>query len=151
MANKNPTVKWPKGKSGNPNGRPRVQTMTKILGDLMDSSEINLEIKTVFPGKNPGDPPEAETQNFNITSSKNMKYALNVALLAKALKGDTRAATMIINLVVRLLQGDEDDTALADLTQMDAAILADFEAKILNQSSNTANGSQGKGGNDENE
>ena len=120
------------GKSGNPKGRPKG---TKNL-----KTDLEEELQEMIAVKIDGNPKKISKQR-----------ALIKSLTAKALKGDTRAATMIINLVVRLLQGDEDDTALADLTEMDAAILAEFEAKILNASAKTTNGSQGKGGNDENE
>ncbi len=51
-------------------------------------------------------------------------------LAEKALQGDTRAASLIVNMVARFLVQTEDDGPSAPLGADDLAILADFEARV---------------------
>ena len=54
------------------------------------------------------------------------------SLFAKALKGDTRAATVLINLILGLEQTRIANDAVEALTPDDITILEDFKLRILN-------------------
>jgi Family of unknown function (DUF5681) len=58
--------------------------------------------------------------------------AMLKSLMAKALHGDARAATLLVNLVARLVDQSEQDDPSTPLAADDAAILAAFEARIRN-------------------
>ena len=54
------------------------------------------------------------------------------SLMANALQGDARSATLMFNLVARLLDQSEHDDPSTPLAADDAAILAALEARIRN-------------------
>ena len=56
--------------------------------------------------------------------------AMVKSLTAKALKGDARAANILITLVLKLIDQEEPDTEQADLSAEDREILDQFEARI---------------------
>ena len=56
--------------------------------------------------------------------------AMLKSLMAKALHGDARAATLIVGLVVRLLDQTEDDQRSTPSAAEDLAIIEAIEARI---------------------
>ena len=56
--------------------------------------------------------------------------AMLKSLTARALQGDARAASLLINLVLRLLSQDEDPAQISDLDEEDTEILQRFEARV---------------------
>jgi hypothetical protein len=103
------------GKSGNPKGRPKG---TKNLAmDL--SEELSEKIVVTEAG-----------QQLRISKQR----AMIKSLLAKALKGDTRAASVLLKLLIDAEQATTQ-TALAEaLPPDDRAILENFKARVLKQS-----------------
>lgn len=90
-----------KGRSGNPKGRPK--NTRNLKADLAEELSSRISIT-------------ARGRATSVTKQK----ALVMALVARAIKGDSRAATVIVNLVRQLLEPDaqfEDATmqpSLAD-------------------------------------
>ena len=101
------------GQSGNPKGRPKGAKNLK--------TDLEEELKESITVTEAGKPMKLSKQR-----------ALLKSLMARALKGDTRAANVVIGMVLRLL-GDQEEASdkLEDLSATDQAILQAFEAKIL--------------------
>lgn len=96
-------TQFKKGQSGNPNGRPRGTKNLKT--DLLEELQEQIRIK------------EGGTSR---TVSK--QRAMVKSLIAKAMQGDPRAATLLIN-SVRLFQPDTEEFEDADLNQDDQEIM----------------------------
>ena len=96
------------GRSGNPRGRPRTKNLKTDLAE-----ELAERVKITENGR-------------QVKISK--QRLLIKALAAKAVKGDTRAASILINLVAQTLGLDPQDERQTELSANDAAILADFLA-----------------------
>ncbi len=93
---KGKVTRFKKGISGNKAGRPvGIKSLSVVLQDLVNADEIKLEITTMRPGDNPGDNPIPEKNSFHIKSNMTIKYAVNVALINKALRGDVNAISLI--------------------------------------------------------
>ncbi len=110
---KNPPkqTRFKKGQSGNPNGRPKG---TKDLkAELMEELQ---ELILVTEG------------GSRRTVSK--QRAMLKSLTAKAVQGDARAATILVNLVLRLIRQDEDTDGADDLSEEDLAILEHYEMRL---------------------
>ena len=104
-------TRFKKGQSGNPNGRPKG--VRNLKTELME--ELGERITVTESG---------QTRRFS------KQRAILKRLTEKALKGDARSASIIINLVHRLFQDDEaDDKAPPVLSAEDAAILEGFLAR----------------------
>ena len=67
-----------------------------------------------------------------MTKETTKQRAMIKSLFAKALKGDTRAATVLINLILGLEQTRIANDAVEALTPDDITILEDFKLRILN-------------------
>lgn len=104
--------RWKKGQSGNPSGRKRSTANLKT--DL--SAEMS-EMIQISEGGNPR----------RITKQR----ALLKSLTASAIKGDPRAANLILNLLARVLEDAPPPTASSPVSAEDEAILAAFLARNL--------------------
>jgi hypothetical protein len=103
-----------KGRSGNPKGRPKNTRNLKT--DLAE--ELTSRISITAHGK--------------VTSVSKQK-ALVMALITRAIKGDTRAATMIVTLVRQLLEPDAKlDDAIMRPSPADQEIVDAFLARHTN-------------------
>lgn len=101
------------GQSGNPNGRPKGSLNLKM--DLRSELSEKIQIR------------EGE-RSLKVSKQR----AMLKALVAKALKGDARAANVVLTLVDRLFAADSAATEEAPaLTPDDQAILERFLARRL--------------------
>ena len=103
------------GESGNPKGRPKG---TKNLAT--DLSEELAEKIVVNEGG----------RQLKISKQR----AMIKSLLAKALKGDTRAATVLLKLLIDAEQATTKNAVVEALSEDDQAILARFAERVLKNS-----------------
>lgn len=103
------------GESGNPKGRPKG---TKNLAT--DLSEELAEMIVVNEGG----------RQLKISKQR----AMIKSLLAKALKGDTRAATVLLKLLIDAEQAITRNAIAEALSEDDQAILARFAERVLARS-----------------
>ena len=102
-----------KGQSGNPSGRPKHTRNLKT--DLAE--ELTSRISITAQGK---------------ATSVTKQKALVMALITRAIKGDTRAATVIVNLVRQMLEPDAQfDNAIMQPSLADQEIVEAFLARHL--------------------
>jgi len=104
------------GQSGNPKGRPKGSK--NLATDLQE--ELGQKIVITEGNK-----------KQTVTKQR----AMLKTMFAKALKGDARSATVLINLILGLHQVKDDQDNDTALSADDAAILAAYEAKLKEQSS----------------
>lgn len=107
------------GQSGNPNGRPKgsVNLKTDLRSELSEKIHIR----------------EGE-RSLKVSKQR----AMLKALVAKALKGDARAANVVLTLVEKLFEPEAAREEIPDLTSDDQAILERFLARrMFSQSSST--------------
>ena len=107
------------GQSGNPKGRPKG---TKNLATDL-SEELSEKIVVTEAG-----------QQLYISKQR----AMIKSLLAKALKGDTRAASVLLKLLIDAEQSVNSNTIAEQLTEDDQAILAAFAEQVLAKSKSDA-------------
>ena len=100
------------GQSGNPNGRPKgsVNLKTDLRSELSEKIRIR----------------EGE-RSLKVSKQR----AMLKALVAKALKGDARAANVVLTLVDRLFEPEAVAEEVPALTADDQAILERFLARRL--------------------
>jgi hypothetical protein len=98
------------GQSGNPKGRPKERKNFKT--ELLEELHERIAVKEGGAHR-------------KVTKQR----AMLKSLTAKALHGDTKAAAVIVNMVYRLLDQDEDDVKTPDLSAEDLDILNDFEIR----------------------
>ena len=103
------------GESGNPKGRPKG---TKNLATDL-SEELAEKIVVNEGGK-----------QLKISKQR----AMIKSLLAKALKGDTRAATVLLKLLIDAEQATTKNAVVESLSEDDQAILARFAERVLKKS-----------------
>ena len=106
-------AQFKKGQSGNPKGRP------KGIRNLNTDLEEELNQKVVV-------------SEGGMTKETTKQRAMIKSVFAKALKGDTRAATVLINLILGLEQTRIANDAVEALTPDDITILEGFKQRILN-------------------
>lgn len=99
------------GQSGNPRGRPRGTKNLKT--DLVDELRELVVI----------------TENGRTKKLSKQKLILK-AMTAKAIKGDPRAADLVIRLVAQTLGFDPSDNTQQALADDDVALLADFMTHV---------------------
>ena len=113
-----PETRFKKGQSGNPKGRPKGTKNLKT--DLQEELE---EMVLVREGNR-------ETQ---ISKQR----AMVKSLMAKAVKGDTRAANLLLQRIERLLEANVA-AETEDLSADDHTIIEAFEARVLRRAQKAA-------------
>jgi hypothetical protein len=108
------------GTSGNLNGRPKG---TKNL-----KTDLAEELAEMIPVKENGKAKRVSKQR-----------AMLKAVSAKAIKGDTRAAAVLIAMIDRHLSEDTSGAEI-DLTETDFQVLEAFKAKVLKGKKGGSNG-----------
>lgn len=105
-------TRWKKGQSGNPSGRRRgtLNLRTDLLAELSEVIQI---------------------QEGGSARKITKQRALLKSLAARGIKGDARAANLILNLIARLLENEPEASITVDLSAQDEAILHDFEQRLL--------------------
>jgi len=114
-----------KGHSGNPKGRPKGTKNLKT--DLAEELSEQILVRE-------------GAQSKRISKQRGMVKAL----LAKAIKGDTRAANTVLSIMYRLFEIEEADLSAANLPEEDRAILEAFQRRwrpTTNPDSSTDNAS----------
>ena len=106
------------GESGNPKGRPKG--VKNLATDLQEELE---QFVVVHEGE----------QTLKVTKQR----AMLKSLFAKAMKGDTRASSNLINLIIGLEQTKSSQVSSETLADEDMAILESFKLQILNNSKET--------------
>jgi hypothetical protein len=120
-----------KGRSGNPKGRPKATKNLKT--DLMEELRERILLR------------EGTTRK-----RVSKQRALVKSLTAKAIKGDTRAASAILGMIYRLLEDETSTQDDAPLTGEERAVLESLEARFLQRAGHKA-GRQAGGKHDPNE
>ena len=100
------------GRSGNPRGRPKGAKNLKI--ELIEELQEQVLIKEAGKAK---------------TVSK--QRAMIKSLMAMAVQGDTRAASLLLNMFLKLAPNEAEDNESVELTQADEAILERFKRTAL--------------------
>ncbi|MBT6530501.1 MAG: hypothetical protein HN578_09940 [Rhodospirillales bacterium] len=102
------------GKSGNPKGRPKETRNFKT--DLLEELQETIAIK-----------------ESGQTKTVSKQRAMLKILTAKAVQGDIKATTIIVNLVHKLLHDETSDEDTTDLSAADQAILEHYKSKVIYQ------------------
>lgn len=100
-----------KGQSGNPAGRPKGTKNLKT--DLMEELQERILVREAGGEK-----------------QLSKQRALLKSITAKAIKGDTRAANIILSMVLRVLEDDPDPGAETPLSSEEWDILRTLEARL---------------------
>ena len=103
------------GKSGNAKGRPKGTKNFKT--DLLEELQEQILIKESGKG---------------LSVSK--QRAFIKAIMAGAVKGDARAANLILNMLLKNVPDEAEAKETSDLTQTDLAILEQFKQETLKAS-----------------
>ena len=104
--------RFKRGQSGNSKGRPKGTLNLKTDLEKELSERINIR---------EGD------RHLKVSKQR----AMVKALVAKSLKGDARAATILIGLIGRLLNADAESEKVIGLDPEDSTILEDFLTRQL--------------------
>lgn len=99
------------GQSGNPKGRPKGAKNFKT--ELLEELQERIAIK-----------------ENGIQRRVSKQRAMLKSMTAKAVQGDTKAATLIANLVFKFLQEEDEIPESLDLSAEDKAILRNYEASL---------------------
>jgi hypothetical protein len=100
------------GQSGNPQGRPKGARGLKT--DLLEELQEQIVVR------------EGPTQR-----RLSKQRAMVKSLTARAIKGDTRASSLMLNMILRLLEDDGAGQESAPLTAEERAVLDAFEERVL--------------------
>jgi hypothetical protein len=101
-------TRFSKGRSGNPNGRPKSSANAKTIVSRAISEKVTIR---------EGDKPRAVTKLEGLLQ----------AHLIKAIKGDARSASLVIGLVAKLgLLADTENKTITALSEEDHAILDEY-------------------------
>lgn len=111
------------GQTGNPKGRP------KGVKNLSTDLQEELESKILITEAN---------QRHVVTKQR----AMIKTLFAKALKGDTRAVNVLINLILGLEQTNRNGQVDRVLSKEDQAILDDYKNQLLREFNSNHNGEE---------
>lgn len=120
-----PRSRFRKGRSGNPKGRPKATKNLKT--DLMEELAERISLR------------EGETRK-----RVSKQRALVKSLTAKAIKGDTRAASAILGMIYRLLEDEAPAEEDAPLTSEERAVLESLEARFLHRARHKAGHNAGE-------
>ena len=104
-------TQFKRGRSGNPRGRPK--------GTKNFKTELAEELQERVRVREGGTAREVSKQR-----------AMLKRLTEKALHGDARSASIIVNMVARFLDQSEEEDRTAPLTAEDLAILRNFEERL---------------------
>lgn len=107
-----------KGESGNPKGRPKGTKNLKT--DLQEELEETILIR-----------------EGNREKQISKQRAMVKSLMARAVKGDTRASHLLLQRIERLLEANVAAEA-EELTGDDRAIIEAYEARVLRRAQNAA-------------
>jgi len=102
------------GQSGNPKGRPKG--VKNLATDLQEELEQKIQITEA-----------------NQTQVVTKQRAMLKTMFAKALKGESRAATALIKLIVSLEKSQDDVSNQPELAADDLAILEAFKDKLISE------------------
>ena len=105
-----------KGKSGNPKGRPKGTNNLKT--DLKE--EMNERISFRENG---------------VEKRHSKQRLLLKGLIAKAMKGDVRATSFILNLNMKLIEGEESQISETPLNREEESLLDDLGKRLLDRHS----------------
>jgi hypothetical protein len=120
-----PRSRFRKGRSGNPKGRPKATKNLKT--DLMEELRERILLR------------EGTTQK-----RVSKQRAMVKSLTAKAIKGDTRAASAILGMIYRLLEDETSAQDDAPLTGEERAVLESLEARFLQRAGRKAGSNAGE-------
>ncbi len=120
-----PRSRFRKGRSGNPKGRPKATKNLKT--DLMEELAEKILLRE-------------GTRQKHVSKQR----ALVKSLTAKAIKGDTRAASAILGMIYRLLEDETSVEDTAPLTSEERAVLESLEARFLHRPERKIGGKAGK-------
>ena len=109
------------GQSGNPKGRP------KGLQNLATDLQEELEQKILITEAN---------KSQEVTKQR----AMLKTLFAKALKGETRAANVLIGLILGLEQANQNNTDGVAISEEDQAILTAYTKQLLGDKGSSKQG-----------
>ena len=103
-------TQFKKGQSGNPKGRTKGGKNFKT-----DLAEVLQEVVAVKEG--------------GVRRNLSKQRAMLKSVTAKAMQGDARSVALIVNMVIRLLDHDDDPAEVPDLAAEDSAILESYERR----------------------
>ena len=108
------TTQFKPGKSGNSQGRPRGTR--NLRSDLQE--ELNAKVTVIEAGN-----------QIQVSRQK----ALIKSMMAKAIKGDTAAARVLISLIVGIEQAEAERSVVVTTTAEDLEVLQAYKDRLLEE------------------